>query len=181
VANLHARKRLGDLVRAVARLRTEFPTLRVRLVGADGGGEGRALGALARELGIEAAVELVGRRRDVTEDLAASQIFALPSGCEGVPTAMLEAMAAARPVVLADVGHIRSVVRHGVEGFLTTPGHIDGLVTHLRALLSDPLLAQAMGARGRARAREYGTEAVALRLRGVLEGAAANRARGAAA
>jgi glycosyltransferase involved in cell wall biosynthesis len=185
VANLHARKRLGDLITAVARLRQEMPDVRVRFAGADGSGEGARLGALARELGIEDACEWVGLRSGgsaVAGDIAASRVFALPSGCEGVPTAMLEAMAAARPVVMTDVGHIRGVVQDGVEGFLVAPGDIDTLTDRLRALLLDPERAAAMGLAGRVRARRHDVHAVASRLRSVLERAASgDDRRGAAA
>ena len=109
----------------------------------------------------------------MAEDLAASRVFALPSGCEGVPTAMLEAMAAARPVVMTDVGHIRCVVREGVDGFLVAAGDVDALAARLRTLLLDPVRAAAMGLAGRARAREYDARAVASRLRVVLERASA--------
>jgi glycosyltransferase involved in cell wall biosynthesis len=185
VANLHARKRLGDLVTAVARLRQAIPEVRVRFAGADAAGEGARLGALARELGIQDACELVGLRSGgsaVAGDIAASRVFALPSGCEGVPTAMLEAMAAARPVVMTGVGHIRGVVRDGVEGFLVAPGDIDTLTGRLRALLLNPERATAMGLAGRLCARRHDVRAVASRLRSVLGRAASGGdRRGAAA
>lgn len=181
VANLHARKRLGDLVTAVARLRDDIPDVSVRFVGADDGREAARLRGLARELAMEDTCELVGRRSDVAGDLSTSRVFALPSGCEGVPTAMLEAMAAARPVVMTDVGHIRSVVRDGVEGFLVAPGDVDTLTDRLRTLLRDPLRATEMGLRGRRRAHAHDTRAVASGLRAVLEGAVARADRQGAA
>jgi glycosyltransferase involved in cell wall biosynthesis len=176
VANLHARKRLGDLVDAVATLRAQVPGLRVRFVGADSGREGARLMAKAATLGIADACECVGRRADVAADLAASRIFALPSGCEGVPTAMLEAMAAARPVVMTHVGHVTSALRDGVEGYVVPAGDVPALTDRLRRLLLDPALAARMGVAGRARALEHDVVAIAGRLRLVLETAAAERA-----
>mgnify|MGYP003374773143 CR=1 FL=1 len=176
VANLHARKRLGDLVRAVARLRPEVGDLSVRFVGADGAGEGGRLAALASDLGISEACEIVGRRVDVADDLAASRIFALPSGCEGVPTAMLEAMAAARPVVMTDVGHVTSAVTDGVEGYVVAAGDVDALTDRLRRLLTDPVRARSMGLAARARAMGHDVVTVASRLRGVLAAAGGVRA-----
>lgn len=172
VANLHARKRLGDLLVAAAALRSSFPDLRVRFVGADDGREAARLTETAVPLGFDDACEIVGRHVDVGEDLAASRVFALPSGCEGVPTAMLEAMAAGRPVVVTDIGHIRGVVTDGVEGFLVEPGDIGAMTDRLRLLLTDRDLAARMGAAGRERARAHDTQAVAARLRSVLERAA---------
>ena len=176
VANLHARKRLGDLVTAVARLRTEFDDLSVRFAGADDGNEGRRLATLAAELDMGAACERVGRRADVAADLAESRIFALPSGCEGVPTAMLEAMAAARPVVMTDVGDITSAVTDGVEGYVVPAGDVGALVSRLRTLLADPALAREMGLAGRSRAMGHDVVGAASRLRGVLEQASGRRA-----
>mgnify|MGYP001582306593 CR=1 FL=1 len=169
VANLHARKRLGDLIVAVATLRAEIPDVCVRFVGADDGGEGARLMAMARELGMADACELVGRRADVAADLQASRVFALPSGCEGVPTAMLEAMAAARPVVMTDVGHIRSAVQDGVEGFVVPAGDVDALTARLRILLSDRKLAAMMGRAARSRVHAHDATVVAARLRKALE------------
>lgn len=176
VANLHARKRLGDLVDAVAALRTAVPEVRVRFVGADGGGEGARLMRQAAALGIADACEVAGRRADVAADLADSRIFALPSGCEGVPTAMLEAMAAARPVVMTDVGHVTSVLSDGVEGYVVPAGDVVALADRLRRLLLDPVAAGRMGLAARARALDHDVVAVAARLRAVLESAAAERA-----
>jgi glycosyltransferase involved in cell wall biosynthesis len=176
VANLHARKRLGDLVQAVARLRTEFADLAVRFVGADDGFEASRLSALATELDMVAACEIVGRRADVAADLAVARIFALPSGCEGVPTAMLEAMAVARPVLMTDVGDVRSAVTDGVEGYVVAAGDVGALTTRLRTLLTDPALARKMGLAGRSRAMGHDVVAVASRLRGVIEQASERRA-----
>lgn len=176
VANLHARKRLGDLVTAVAQLRTEFADLSVRFVGADDGYAASRLAALATELNMAAACEIVGHRADVAADLAASRIFALPSGCEGVPTAMLEAMAAARPVVMTDVGDVTSALTDNVEGYVVPVGDVEALANRLRALLADPARAYDMGQAGRRRAMGHDVTAVASRLRTVLERASGRRA-----
>lgn len=176
VANLHARKRLGDLIEAVARLAPSIAGLSLRFVGADGGGEADRLAALAAARGVAAACEIVGRHDDVGQDLAESRVFALPSGCEGVPTAMLEAMAAARPVVVTDVGHVTSVVTEGVEGHVVGAGDVEALAGRLRALLEDPVRARRMGLRARSTALSHDVVAVAARLRDVLEGACGGRA-----
>jgi glycosyltransferase involved in cell wall biosynthesis len=172
VANLHARKRLGDLLAVTAELRRSLPDVRVRLVGADDGREAERLRATADSLGLGAACEIVGRRSDVAADLRDSRIFALPSACEGVPTAMLEAMAAGRPVVMTDIGHVRSVVRDGIDGFLVPPGDLSAFADRLHRLITDAALAARMGAAARARAHIHDTHAVAARLRSVLESAA---------
>ena len=175
VANLHARKRLGDLLTAVARLQPDFRDVRVRFVGADESGEGARLRDLAASLGIGDACEIVGRRADVAADLERSRVFSLPSGCEGVPTAMLEAMAAARPVVMTNVGHISSVITDGVDGYVVAPGDVDALTARLRTLLAESATAQRMGLAARGRAEAHDVVAVAARLRAVLELASARK------
>lgn len=181
VANLHALKRLADLVRAVARLSPAHPKVRLRLVGDDRSGEGDRLRTLAESLGVEEACEVVGRHADVASDLRDSAIFALPSSREGVPTAVLEAMAAARPVVVADVGHVRTIVRDGVEGFLIRPGDIDALTDRLDRLLRDRALTRAMGLAGRGTASSHDVSDIAERLRAVLAHAGTSLRAGAAA
>lgn len=176
VANLHARKRLGDLVSAVAAVRLDLPDVSLRFVGADATGEGERLRAQAAALGMAGACEVVGRRDDVAPELADARVFALPSGCEGVPTAMLEAMAAARPVVMTDVGHVTSVVTDGVEGYVIRAGDVDQLTRRLRTLLAEPDRARSMGLAARARAMAHDVTTVADRLAGVLRSAAAGRA-----
>lgn len=168
VANLHALKRLGDLVHAVARLAVDCPGVRVRFVGADVTGERSRLMALASQLGIARRCEFTGRHDDVAVDLAESRVFALPSGREGVPTAMLEAMAAARPVVVTNVGHVDSVVRDGMEGYLVPVGDILTLTARLRAILLDRSLATTLGLAARQRAAAHDVTAVAARLRDTL-------------
>jgi D-inositol-3-phosphate glycosyltransferase len=90
---------------------------------------------------------------------------------------MLEAMAAGRPVVMADVGHIRSVVRDGVEGYIVPPGDVPALADRLRVLLGDSARCARMGGAGRDRARAHDLPAVAARLRDVLQWAARSAAR----
>lgn len=177
VANLHVLKRLGDLVRAVGLVRAAHPAVRLRFVGADATGERERLERLARDLGVLEACEWVGRRGDVAQDLAESRVFVLASGREGVPTAMIEAMAAARPVVMTDVGHVSHVVRDGVEGYLVAVGDVRALADRLGLLLADRERAIEMGRAGRQRAAMHDVSAVAGRLREVLEQAAAARPR----
>lgn len=169
VANLHALKRLGDLVQAFAMLRETRPTARLRFVGEDRTGEQARLVRLAQTLGVAEACEWVGLRADVTADLAEATVFALSSGREGVPTAVIEAMAAARPVVVTGVGHVRAVVRDGLDGYVVPVGDVDALARRLGELLDDRVQASTMGRRGRERATAHDVTATAGRLRGAIE------------
>jgi glycosyltransferase involved in cell wall biosynthesis len=101
-------------------------------------------------------VRLLGMRRDVPRILGATDVFVLSSkGWEGLPLAVLEAMASALPVVASDVGGTREAVMDGQTGYLFAPGDVAALAHHTRALAKDPRLAQQMGRRGLVRVREY--------------------------
>lgn len=145
VARLVERKGHDDLIRAGAGLRLLFvgdgPYRRTL--------EGR--GAL-----------LAGSRSDIPEVLAASDIVALPSRFgEGCPNALLEAMAAGKPVVAARSGGIPEVVVDGETGLLVPPGDSDALGAALRRLAGDPALRRRLGEAGKVRARErHGVDAM---------------------
>ena len=91
---------------------------------------------------------------DAAEVLAGFDVFVQPSLYESQGIAILEAMAAGRPVVATDVGGVRDAVEPGVTGLLVPPGNADALAGAIRRLLEDPAGAAAMGARGRERVRE---------------------------
>jgi glycosyltransferase involved in cell wall biosynthesis len=161
VANLHPLKRLGDLIRAMPRVQKVVPDVTLRLVGAGNPSEARRLISLARELGVDPVVTLTGPSQDVAGELARCRVFALPSGSEGVPTTIIEAMAAGRPVVVTRVGHVPNIVDDGVEGFVVSPGDIEALADRLIRILTDFTLARRFSAAGRARAAAHDVSAVA--------------------
>jgi len=97
---------------------------------------------------------LAGARREIPEILAASDIVALPARFgEGCPNALLEAMAAGKPVVAARTGGIPEVVVDGKTGILVPREDVDALQAALRRLAADPALRASMGAAGRERAQ----------------------------
>lgn len=103
-------------------------------------GEGPLRGpleALAAELGVVDRVHFLGYRSDIPELLATCDVFALPSLYEGSSLAVLEAMAARRPVVSSAIGGTDELVEDGADGLLVAPGDADGLAAALRQLLGD--------------------------------------------
>jgi glycosyltransferase involved in cell wall biosynthesis len=161
VANLHPRKRLGDLVLALTGIRRELPHAELRFVGGGNAQEAERLARLARDLDVADAVSFAGIVQDVPAELVRARVVALPSSCEGVPTALLEAMAAARPVVATTVGHVASIVDDGVEGFLVEVGDQAALTERLLRLLTTPTLAATMGRAARQRAAAHDVQHVA--------------------
>jgi glycogen synthase len=83
---------------------------------------------------------------------------------DACPTVVLEAMAAGRPVIASATGGIVDLVVDGVTGLLVPPGDVSALAQSISAVLRDPRAAQAFGAAGRNRAREFTVGAVVERV-----------------
>jgi len=109
---------------------------------------------LAADLGLADRVRFLGMRDDIPMILAALDVFVLTSLWEGVPFSLLEAMAAARPVVATTVNGVVEVIQHGQTGWLAAPGDVEQQAMHLEALLKDPITARKMGQAGRRRVEE---------------------------
>ena len=148
VANLWPVKDHRTLIEAAALVQRRIPDVRFALVG--DGPERDHLQRLIGELGLRDAVHLLGTRYDVPAILARSSAFCLPSRAEGLSNAIMEAMAAALPVVATDAGGNAELVRHGSTGFVVPIGDAASMAARLVDVLSDPRLAREMGHRGRA-------------------------------
>jgi glycosyltransferase involved in cell wall biosynthesis len=109
---------------------------------------------MVRKQGLDRHVLLLGQRDDVPDFMAAADLFALPSLFEGLPLAVLEAMAAALPVVASRVCGTEEAVQDGVTGLLVEPGNPEALAFCLSELLSKPQWAAQLGARGRERVEQ---------------------------
>jgi glycosyltransferase involved in cell wall biosynthesis len=105
----------------------------------------------ARELRVVDRVRFLGFRTDVPALLAGASVIVLPSLYEGLPLSVLEAMAAARPVVATRIPGTDEAVADGVTGVLVPPADPAALAAAIRALVSDPERARQMGDAGRRR------------------------------
>lgn len=104
----------------------------------------------AMRLGIRERVSFVGFREDVHNLLAIFDVFVLNSVTgEGVPQALTQALAMARPVVATNVGCIPEVVRHGETGMLVRPSQPTELAVAITKLLEHETMRTTMGAAGR--------------------------------
>jgi glycosyltransferase involved in cell wall biosynthesis len=97
----------------------------------------------------------------VAAEVALARVIVLPSSTEGVSTALLEGMAAARPVVATRVGHLHTIVDESVEGFFVDVGDVCAMADRIVRLLCDTRLARAMGLAGRRRAARHDAADVA--------------------
>lgn len=153
VAKLMEQKGHVYLLRALPQLLERYPDLHVVLVG-DGPLRG-ALTASIAKLGDTRRVHLVGNRRDVSDLLAASDLFVLPSLWEGLPMALLEAMASGLPTVATRVAGSGQVVVDGESGLLVPPGDVERLRAAIGFVLDDPHRARRMGQAARDRVMRF--------------------------
>jgi glycosyltransferase involved in cell wall biosynthesis len=163
VANLRPVKGLDVLLEAAARLAPSHPDLMFRVAGE---GEQRTAleqGAARHDLADRFVLE--GSVADVPGFLAGLDVAVLCSRAEGMPNAVLEYMAAARPIVASAVGAVPELIEDGAHGLLVPPGDAVALARAIARLLDDPQLARRLGEAARWRARErYGREAMVRRF-----------------
>lgn len=154
VARLNEVKDQPTLLRAARLLADSHPSFSLDIVG--DGEERDALMALTAELKLGDRVRFHGPTGDVRPFLAGADLFALSSISEGISLTLLEAMAAALPVVATNVGGNPEVIVHGTTGLLVPPRDPVALADGIARVLGDPGRAAAMGRAGRERAeREF--------------------------
>ena len=116
------------------------------------------------ELGLGDCFRFTGMREDVPEILAAAAVSVLPSYSEGVSNTLLESMAAGVPMVATGVGGTPEVIEHQLHGLLVPPGDAQAIAESVCTVLSNPLLAARLGAKGRERVvREFSFDVVVRR------------------
>ncbi len=170
VARLQPEKGVGSFLRAAAHVARELPAARFVVVG-DGPLRKELLG-LAEELGVHDRVLFLGFRPDAQALLGLMDVVAVPSVSEGTPLVVLEAMAAAVPVVASRVGGIPGQIQPGREGILVPPGDAKALGDALLSLLRDPERARRMGEAGRLRAEtEFSHENMVRKVEGIYRDA----------
>jgi glycosyltransferase involved in cell wall biosynthesis len=169
VANLRPVKDLGTFVRAAAEVGRRHPAATFHIAGE--GDQRPELERLAAELGIGEHLHLPGSVRDIPGFLRGLDVAVLCSRSEGMSNALLEYMAAGRPVVATAVGASAQLIEHGVHGLLVPPGDAGRLAAAIRRLLEDPALAARLGAAARRRVQErYSREAMVRRFEDFFHG-----------
>lgn len=135
VARLHRQKGLIYLIEAAKEISRRFPNVVVLIVGE--GPERKKLESLIKKTGLTENVLFSGERKDTARILSAFDIFVLPSLWEGLPYALIEAGAFAKPVVASDVEGIREVIEDGETGILVEPKNSRALAEAVLRLLAD--------------------------------------------
>lgn len=164
LGDLSVKKGIFELFQAISLLKSSFPDIKLALGGL---GDFDLLRAKAQELDIEANIEWLGwiAADKKSQELARASIFALPSHIEGLPMAMLEAMSAAKAVVVTPVGGIPEVIKDGENGLLVPVQDPTALALAFRQLFENRLLQTTIGEKARDTiANHYCTEVVLTAL-----------------
>lgn len=173
VARLAPEKGVDVFLHAAARLAAAHPQARFLVVG---DGPCRAdLEALAAELGLGHSLRFLGFRPDARAIIERLDVLAVTSRSDGAPLVVLEAMAAAVPVVASAVGGLVDQVTHGRTGLLVPPEDPAALADALGALLGDRARARRLGHAGQARAGRFGHDAMVSRMEAVYRDVLAGR------
>ena len=152
VGRLHRQKGLAHLLGAFHSLLQVQPTARLLLAG--DGPDRAALAGTVEALRLGHFVRFLGTIADPWPLLAAADIFALPSLWEGMPNALLEAMAAGLPAVVTAVGAVPEMVVDGREALMVPPGDAGALARALAELAASPARRREMGALARQRVED---------------------------
>jgi glycosyltransferase involved in cell wall biosynthesis len=155
------------LIEAVSKLKQDFPSLHLVIVGS--GDRHDALLQQAELAGLGDAVHFLGHRDDVESCLAGMDLFVLPSLNEGMGRALVEAMSAGLPVIASRVGGIPAVISHEQTGLLVPPGNAGALADAIRRLLDRPDWAQQLGlAAGRSVDSRYGSRSMVCAIESIF-------------
>jgi glycosyltransferase involved in cell wall biosynthesis len=144
VGTLKEQKGHRFLIDAAQAVAAQFPDTHWLFIG--DGALREALQAQANAAGLAQHIHFLGNRSDVAALLAASDGFVLPSLWEGLPMALLEAMASSLPIIATEVSGTKQVMVAGETGLLVPPGNVPHLESAMLELLGNPERCQAMGA-----------------------------------
>ncbi len=143
IANFYVNKGLRYFIEACAEVKQSVPNAHFVIIG---DGEQRAeLTRLIAQLELSDSITLLGRRSDAARLCRVFDVFVLPSIKEGLPFALLEAMAQTRPVVATRVGGVAEVLGDGKFGLIVKPADPEALASAISHLLKNPALATALG------------------------------------
>lgn len=161
--------------RAARILKAEFPSSVFELLGQAGNGDADSVTiAELHAWETDGAVRYLGESRDVRPYMAAAHVVVLPSSYpEGVPRALIEALASGKPIVTTDAPGCRDTVDAGANGFLVTPDSLEDLIDALRRLIlfgADEYRAMCVNSRRKAE-QEFDERLVLARYAEILEAA----------
>lgn len=143
VGRLVHRKGHADLLSAWSRVDESFPDAHLLIIG--DGPDRNKLESMVADLDLDSRVHFTGMREDVPQLLDSFDVFVFPSHWEGLPGALLEAMAAGLPIVATRVTGNVELISHQESGLLVPPKEPDALAATIERVLSDPEFASWLG------------------------------------
>lgn len=149
VGRIAAQKNQALLLRAFAALKEKFPEYELHLYGSDSGdGTKETLDRIVREEHLEKKVIFCGNSDRLEQEIADCALFVLSSDYEGLPNALMEAMAMQMPVIATDCpcGGAAMVIKDGVNGCLVPVGDCAAMTAAMEKVLSEPEYAEKIGA-----------------------------------
>lgn len=153
VSRLESEKRIEDILIALKRLNTAYPSLGLILVGE--GSERKRLVRLTQSLGLENNVLFLGQRNDAVGLMQSAQAFIQASAYEGYGMTLIEAALAECPIITTDVGIVGEVFT-GYEHVLSAPvGDPTNLAAHIAWLIEDPSARKELAMNAKSRALEH--------------------------
>lgn len=155
VSKLRWEKGIDVLLQAWGLVHKEIPEAHLILVGS--GPTEPQLRQLAEALGITDSIEFAGLQSDVPAQFRRSSIATLPSRWEGMPNALLEAMACGMACVATRVSGSEDLIQSGVNGLLVEPDDYEAMAESLLTLLRNPELAQHYGQAARTTVEQHYT------------------------
>ncbi len=150
IGRLTLQKGIKYLIKATSVIKKRFPRITLFIVG--DGPIREELQHYAKTFGLNRHAIFTGFRRDVSSLLAAMDIFVLPSLWEGLPNALLEAMASGKPIITTDIPPIREVINSENVGILIPPKDSTALALSIESLLVNKTFAVSLGNNAKNRA-----------------------------
>jgi glycosyltransferase involved in cell wall biosynthesis len=155
IGRLEPRKGHDCLIRAMPEIKKGFPDAMLLIAGHDPWGYGKDLQSLINTLGLHQDVRLVGFQSDIPAFLGALDVFAFATHSEGFGQVIVEAMAAAKPMVVSKVAPLTEIVVGGETGMLAEPQNPTAFAKAIKQLLTHRQESQQMGERARERVHSH--------------------------
>lgn len=157
------------LIRAVAQLKNDFPTMKLLIVG-----DGKYRETLVRrtkEWGIFDSVRFLGNVPDVTKPLSAIDIFVLPATWrEGFGLSIVEAMTCYKPTIVTNIWALNTLIQDHITGIMVTPKEVEPIVSSVRKYLMYPEFREQIAVNGRKMVEEkFSIQRMAQEIKTIYE------------
>ena len=165
VGELNTNKNHETVIRALASVQNR----NVHYAIAGSGGLREHLEQVAQSLGVGDRVHLLGYRKDVAELYSISDIYVHPSFREGLPVALMEAMACGLPCIVSRIRGNVDLIAEGQGGYRCTPTDVNEFVAAIRALYENPEARELMSKNNLETIKEYDISVVRKEMREIYE------------